>query len=125
MALLRVNRSYIALFVITSMSLSTARGIADDGPPLIGTGGAIEQAFSLSILMVGLVALRAIWQRRASPRRIVAFWASLVLGLLIAQDVVAGFLRDGLPDRLFATGAVSFVLFAVVWLVSRHLAENR
>jgi len=97
------------------MTASTARGGRDLAPLAPSQSDTLELALRLSILVVGAFAMRAMWQSRAHARRLTGLWATLVLSLVVAQDVAADFFRTDLPDRLLATGLITVIVCTAAW----------
>ena len=120
-----MNRSYYSLAIVALMTSSAMNcGTAD---AVLARGGhvAIEQSLRMTILIFGALAVRGIGIRSASAQRYLTAWTASVVGLLVAQDVGAGFFRPGVADRLFVTCAVGVLLLALTWQRSTLERTNR
>jgi peptidoglycan/LPS O-acetylase OafA/YrhL len=110
-----VTRSYLSLTVV---ALVTARALNGDGgvlPSDLSVDSVWGSIIRLALFLIGVLAVGAMWQGRASARQLTGLWAALVLGLLVSQDVLVGFFRPGLAERLAATALFGLILGAVVW----------
>lgn len=113
----RMNRPYFSLFVVAIHTRSALRGAAD--LPVIADGQVLTALLRAALVVVGVLALRALWQGRRDAARVTAVWALLALGLVVAQDLAVGYTRAGLADRLLATMLLAFVFGSAAWRARR------
>ena len=121
---LPVNRPYLSLGIVTTLTAAAARGLSGDPADHVDLAATVEAALRFIVVIVGGVALRALWQGHETARRWTAAWAALVLVIVSAQDVLAGYFRTGLSDRLLVTVLISVVVMTAVWQVPRRLAAE-
>ena len=101
----------------TLRALLTASASAASAPTLV----------TLSLLLVaslGAFAVRAMLKDATSARTLVTAWAMSVLGYVVASDMVMGFLRPGVGERLLATSLVAALLAVVVLSVPTRELRN-
>ena len=120
-----MNRPYFSLLVVAFMTVGAAHGGADAATIATSGSNMLELAFRFAIMVTGVLATRAMWQRRATAARLTALWAVFVLSLLVAQDVAVGFFREGLSERLMATGLMALVVGTVAWRARPSTAAAR
>ena len=118
-----MSRPYPSLVVVALLTAGAASGGFEAAPLASSIVNAVDQALRLALLVVGALAMRSMWQHRATAARLVTLWAALALSLVAAQDVAVGFFRSGLPDRLLATALLAAVLGTVVWRARRSVSE--
>jgi hypothetical protein len=118
----RMHRPYFSLFVVAILTQSALRGAAD--LPVIADGHLLTGLLRIVLLVAGVLALRALWQRQRDAAQVTAVWALLAVGLVVAQDMaVVGYTRAGLADRLLATTLLAFVAGSAAWR-ARHAPEH-
>ncbi len=112
-----VNRPYFSLIVATVLTVVAARGGQDAASLYTNFGDTLDVAMRLGLLVVGALAVRAMWQGRETARRLTGVWAVLVVTLVTAQDIAVGLFRTGAIERLLVTALLAAVVCAVTWRV--------
>lgn len=118
-----MHRTVNGLVIIAVIGFSAIRALfaASAGA---GVASALVTIALLAVGAVGLLAVRAMVQERRETRALVTGWAMAVLGYVVFAEAAVGFLRQGVTERLFATGLIAALLAAVVVSVPRVALRN-
>lgn len=116
-----MNRPYLALVIVAALSVSAARGLPGDPAGSADLAGILERMLRFGVVVSGALALRALWRGRETARRLTAEWATCVIGFVALQDLMPGYVRPGVGDRLVMMALITAVVTAAVWRVPRRL----
>ncbi len=120
-----MRRPYLAIIVVAFMTLQTLMGggLTEFASDSVQAWTNLVLRFVVGVL--GLQAGRAMWHGRAFAREVTFAWAAAVLTHVVMSDVFAGFTREGLSQRLFATAMIAAVLVLVTLRARNGRADAR
>jgi hypothetical protein len=108
-----MHRTLSGAVITSGIVLSVLSAL--QGLRALTSDGSILRALSLgTVVICGVLAVRALVSSAAQVQAYVAAWAASLLLHIVLADVTVGYLRPGLTGRLLVTAFVAAILVAIV-----------
>ena len=119
-----MRRSLGEVAIVVLLALATIKSLLSAQRMAVADGPLVETVLLLALAWLGILGVSAVWRRTDGARRLVGWWALILMLRVVVPDLALGFARPGMEARLLATLFVAAVLAAVVVSVPARAART-